>query len=81
MVYWGMDVPKTHSIGHLFRLMEDAEKIKVPESLKEAAILTDYAVTTRYPGDWEAVTEEEYIKALTLAKEVYQWVSTITDKG
>lgn len=60
MVFMGIDVPKTHSIGYLITLIEDSGKINVPENIKESASLTDYAVTTRYPGDWEPVDETEF---------------------
>jgi HEPN domain-containing protein len=49
----------------------------VPGALKEAAILTDYAVQTRYPGDWEAVGESDYKQAVLLADDVYNWVQSI----
>lgn len=64
--------PKTHSISELLTLIENAG-ISVPDKLKEAAILTDYAVSTRYPGDWEPVNERKYIKAVKLAERVYKW--------
>jgi len=81
MILMEIDVPKTHSIGYLIRLIQDSEKISVPEPIKEAAILTDYAVTTRYPGDWEPVDEAEYKQAVALAKDVFLWVSLIANKG
>jgi len=73
MEYFEIDIPKTHSIGYLLKLVEESGKVEISESLKEAAILTDYAVTTRYPGDWEPVDEAEYKRAVYLAQEVYQW--------
>ena len=49
--------------------------LKIPEKIKKAKILTDYAVETRYPGDYEPVTENEYKKAVKLADDVYKWVA------
>lgn len=40
----------------------------------EAIILSDYAVATRYPGDYEPVGEEEYLRALEIARSVCKWV-------
>lgn len=34
----------------------------------------DYAITSRYPGDFEPVNEEEYKEALRLARMVVTWV-------
>jgi HEPN domain-containing protein len=47
------------------------------EEAKEAAILTDYAVLTRYPGDLEPVTEEEYLEAIRIAETMVQWAEKI----
>lgn len=76
-----IDIPRTHSIGYLMKLIEESGKVRVPERLKEAAILTDYAVTTRYPGDWEPIDEAEYKRALALAQEVYRWVSSLAKQA
>lgn len=66
--------PKTHAISELITLLMK-EDVDIPEQVKESASLTDYAVTTRYPGDWESITEEEYEEAVKLAEFVYQWVN------
>ncbi|MBE3573230.1 MAG: HEPN domain-containing protein [Moorella humiferrea] len=81
MAFLEMDIPKTHSIGYLLKLIEESGKVQVPESLKEAAILTDYAVTTRYPGDWEPIDEAEYKRAVSLAQEVYRWALSLTNRN
>ncbi|QGP91660.1 HEPN domain protein [Neomoorella glycerini] len=78
MAFFKIDIPKTHSIGYLLKLIEESGVGQVTESLKEAAILTDYAVTTRYPGDWEPIDEAEYKQAVSLAQEVYQWALSLT---
>ncbi len=73
MVHLDIVFPWTHSIARLLECI--AEKgIFLPEDVKEAVILSDYAVTTRYPGEYEAVTEEEYREALEIACRVSAWV-------
>jgi HEPN domain-containing protein len=64
-------VQKTHSIGRLLDRL--AEQGPVPEHIGEAAALTDYAVTSRYPGVVEPVTQTEYERALRLAEAVLAW--------
>jgi HEPN domain-containing protein len=81
MIFLEINTPKTHSIGYLLRLIEESGKVQVPESLKEAVILTDYAVTTRYPGDWEPIDEAEYKQAVFLAQEVYRWALSRTSQA
>ncbi|MDO8722926.1 MAG: HEPN domain-containing protein [Syntrophales bacterium] len=65
--------PWTHSIARLFELIEE-KGIVLPEDVKDAAPLSAYAVTTRYPGEYEPVTEEEYREALQIAVRVFDWV-------
>lgn len=67
--------PYTHDLARLLGLI--AEKVEeVPEQIREAARLTDYAVEARYPGVSEPVTEEEYREAVVLAEAVVLWVES-----
>jgi len=67
-----IDFPKTHSLVHLIDLLE-AAGVNIPDQVRAADILTQYAVQTRYP-DWvEAVTYKEYHEALILAEQVVTW--------
>ena len=50
---------------------------EIPDDIQKAIDLTDYAVKTRYPGESEPVTKEEYEEALTTAETIYNWVSSI----
>ncbi|MDT8300017.1 MAG: HEPN domain-containing protein [Sedimentisphaerales bacterium] len=68
--------PKTHNIRTLLDLLP--EEIIVPEEIEDAASLSDYAVTSRYPGDFEPVNEEEYKEAVRLAATVVLWAERIT---
>ena len=47
--------------------------VEIPPDVREADVLTQYAVAARYPG-WVPVSEEEYRQALTLAERVLIWV-------
>lgn len=49
----------------------------LPRDVMEAIILSDYAVETRYPGDYEPVGEEEFLRALEIARSVCQWVVSL----
>lgn len=54
----------------------------IPERVREAVILTQYALETRYPGHFEPVSEEEYRNALVLAEQVTRWAEEVlADKG
>lgn len=64
---------KTHSLNMLIALIK-LQNVQVPNDVEETVILNDYAVETRYPGEYEPVTAEEYHTAVYLASKVIQWV-------
>ena len=72
--------PPIHSIAGLLEIAED-DGIDVPGPVREAVILTDYAVKTRYPGEGEPVTQEEYEESLALALAVYEWGCEGIERG
>lgn len=51
-----------------------AAGVNVPAEVDEAFVLTQYAVETRYPGEWEPITETEARSALGRAAQVLTWV-------
>jgi len=68
--------PKTHSIGILLKLIEEAG-VEIPKNINQAKLLTAYAVDSRYPGDYEPVSKEEYEEALKIAEDVFKWLDNI----
>lgn len=80
LAFYDVDIPRTHSIGYLIKLISESCRIPIPDSIKGAVILSDYAVTVRYPGDWEPVEEAEYTQAVLMAREVYQWALSIVSR-
>ncbi len=70
--------PRTHSISHLIELIEE-HSIMVPDEIKDSISLTAYAVSTRYPGDFEPVDEQEYQETLETAEKVFNWVRKIIE--
>jgi HEPN domain-containing protein len=69
----GIEFPPVHDLGELVDLLT-RKWIAVPERIREAVSLTHYAVQTRYPGDYEPVSEQEWHEALQLATAVVRWV-------
>jgi HEPN domain-containing protein len=67
--------PRTHAIEVLVDMLK-VQGHTVPDNVDEAFILTEYAVQTRYPGEWEPVLEKEARKALDLATLVLSWVES-----
>lgn len=79
LVKLNQSFPKTHSIGILLKLIEEAG-VEIPENINQAKLLTAYAVDTRYPGDYEPVNKEEYKEALKIAEDVFKWLDNIINK-
>lgn len=72
----GMDIPKTHSLVHLMDILE-AGGIDIPKNVRDADILTQYAVQSRYPSIMEEISRSEYRDALKLAAQVVFWAEAI----
>ena len=63
-----VDFPYTHNLAHLLDLC--STHAPWAERLRDAEELTPFAVTARYPGEDEEVTQEETTRALDLAERV-----------
>lgn len=69
--------PRTHAIEVLLDLLK-ASGVSIPEGVDEAFELSEYAVQTRYPGEWESVTKAEARGALERAALVLTWAEAQT---
>jgi HEPN domain-containing protein len=71
LIYYDVEPEFTHNIEIL--LKELKKFTEIPENIKKAAQLTNYAVQTRYPGEYDEITKEEYEKSVKTAKECLEW--------
>lgn len=62
-----------HDIAELLTVLEQ-NGLSLPEQIRAAAELSDYAVEARYPGPMEPVTEDEHKEAVKIAEMVVSWV-------
>jgi HEPN domain-containing protein len=76
LIHLGQRFPYIHDLVQLLGLVEQAGQ-PIPESIKRAAILSEYAVETRYPGLSEPVTRQEYEEAVVIATQVVRWAEKI----
>jgi len=53
----------------------------LPESVRQADVLTPFAIETRYPGYWEEIREEEEAEALRIASEVVEWARQVIQEA
>ena len=72
LLYCCVPFPKIHDIAELCVLLP-ADCV-VPLGAEEQQLLTDYAVTSRYPGEWEPLERNEAQAALASAENVRQYL-------
>ena len=72
LIFYNVDPEKTHNLVSLIK--ELSNKIEIPEEISETVILNDYAVQTRYPGDYTPVEEDEYNTAIAIAEKCVKWI-------
>ena len=70
LVHRGVAFPRTHA--ELLTLVARAG-VEVPADVRDATLLTPYAVEARYPGLWEEVTSSDHQEALRVAQHVVAW--------
>ncbi|GHV37610.1 hypothetical protein AGMMS49546_05930 [Spirochaetia bacterium] len=72
MVFHNVDPERTHNLVSLIK--ELSKYVDIPNEVNETAILNDYAVQTRYPGDYTPIEEEEYNNAIIIAENCVKWI-------
>jgi HEPN domain-containing protein len=72
LIYYGVEPEFTHNIEIL--IDELIKFTEIPENIKATTDLTIYAVTTRYPGEYDAITKGEYEASVKIAQECVEWV-------
>ena len=74
LIYYKVEPQFTHNIGIL--LEELGAYVKITDEIKETIKLTKYAVQTRYPGEYDDTTKEDYEESLEIAKRCLEWVQS-----
>jgi HEPN domain-containing protein len=74
LLYHDFEPEFTHNIEIL---LQDLKKFtEIPEDIKETSQLTPYAIQTRYPGEYDEITQEEYEKSVKVAVACLNWVES-----
>jgi HEPN domain-containing protein len=71
LIYYNIEPQFTHNIGIL--LEELRTYVNISE-IKETIKLSRYAVQTRYPGEYDDITKEEYENAVKIARNCLVWI-------
>jgi len=72
LIYFNVEPQFTHNIGIL--LEELSAYVNISDETKKAIKLTKYAVQTRYPGEYDDITQEDYEESVKIAKTILEWV-------
>lgn len=70
-----LPIPRSHNLKTLLERLPPS--VDVPDDVEDAVILSDYAVATRYPSEFEPVTEDEYRDAIENAQRVVAWAEAM----
>lgn len=79
LLFHKVDFPFTHDLQDLLDILETAG-IPVPPELSDIAVLTPYAVETRYPGSWGEISESDVSEAVYLAEKAIKWAEEVIRK-
>jgi HEPN domain-containing protein len=71
LIYNNIPLIKTHDIQVLLALLPT--KLSAPITAEESAMISEYAVSTRYPGDYEPTTEEDWMKVISVTEAIISW--------
>lgn len=67
-----VEFPLTHDLEELLEIAR-SNGIELPEGVREAGLLTPYAVETRYPGYWFEISEADLKEAMRIAELTVAW--------
>jgi len=68
--------PYIHDLAELVHRVE-TQGIALPENVRDAAFLTEYAVEGRYPGFDDPVTDAQWQDAVRMAEAVLDWANSV----
>jgi HEPN domain-containing protein len=72
LIYYNEEPEFTHNIDRLLKKL--SKYTEVPDNIKDTIKLTKYAVETRYPGEYDEITKEEYEEIIAIATNCLKWV-------
>lgn len=80
LLHHHMDFPLVHDLDELIEIARKGG-LEIPPFLVDVDLLTPYAVETRYPADWDEITELDVDLAISLAKRVLTWADKVINKA
>jgi len=79
LIYHGIEPKMTHN---LYILLGELEKIvSIDNEIRPVLKLYNFAVLTRYPGEYLKVEKEEYERSIAIAENCLRWVEEKIKQG
>ena len=76
-----IEFPLTHDLEELLEIAENTG-MQLPKDVREAGLLSPYAVETRYPGSWGEITEADLKESMRIAELTVVWAhETLEESG
>lgn len=67
-----IEFPLTHDLEELLEIAR-SKGIELSDEVREAGLLTPYAVETRYPGLWSEISDADLREAMRIAELTIAW--------
>jgi HEPN domain-containing protein len=80
LIVRGAIFPPIHDLAGLLTILGQNDEA-IPPAIADAARLTRFAASTRYPGVAEPVTVEEHQRAVAIAEAVVTWADERVGEG
>ena len=72
LLFYGVEPEKTHNLSILLQELEKHTEIN--DDTKDVLNLYNFAVQTRYPGDYMAIEKEEYEESIIITEKCLKWI-------
>jgi len=72
LIYYGVEPEKTHNLSILLLALE--KYVEIDDEIKDVLKLQNFAVQTRYPGEYMQVEKEEYDQSIIIAEKCLKWI-------
>jgi len=79
LIFYGVEPEKTHSLFVLLQALE--EHTEINDDIKEVLKLYNFAVQTRYPGEYVIIEKEEYEQCIVIAERCLKWIEKIINNN
>ena len=72
LIFYGIEPERTHNLFILLQELENYTELN--DEIRDVLKLYNFAVQTRYPGDYIAIEKEEYEQSVIIAEKCLKWI-------